>query len=196
MIGIYQITNKINNKVYIGRSSDIDRRWKEHIRQLNKGIHNNQGLQSDWNTYGESNFTFEVVKLCNEKDLKYEELSQIFTSWDELYNVPSIKDNIVYLVSNYLKSLNADFEIDHKSIDCSNKQPLNFNIFAPVDGKDLYLSLRNKDFIRNKEDEDKYKKSSEIKKDYVLSRDGELIEVEYDHSEDDRVGYTINDFGY
>jgi len=28
--GIYKITNKVNGKVYIGQSVDIERRWKEH----------------------------------------------------------------------------------------------------------------------------------------------------------------------
>jgi predicted GIY-YIG superfamily endonuclease len=28
--GIYKITNLINNKVYIGQSLDIKRRWKNH----------------------------------------------------------------------------------------------------------------------------------------------------------------------
>ena len=30
MIGIYKITNKINNKSYIGQSIHIERRWSEH----------------------------------------------------------------------------------------------------------------------------------------------------------------------
>ena len=30
MIGIYKITNKLNNKAYIGQSSDIERRFKEN----------------------------------------------------------------------------------------------------------------------------------------------------------------------
>lgn len=32
MIGIYKIVNILNNKIYIGKSSDIEKRWKEHIR--------------------------------------------------------------------------------------------------------------------------------------------------------------------
>ena len=35
MRGIYKITNKINNKVYIGESLNILRRWDEHIDDLN-----------------------------------------------------------------------------------------------------------------------------------------------------------------
>ena len=30
MIGIYKITNKLNNKCYIGQSIHIERRWAEH----------------------------------------------------------------------------------------------------------------------------------------------------------------------
>jgi predicted GIY-YIG superfamily endonuclease len=30
--GIYLIRNDVNNKVYIGQSNCIDRRWKEHLR--------------------------------------------------------------------------------------------------------------------------------------------------------------------
>ena len=32
MTGIYLIRNKINGKVYIGQSTDIHRRWMEHLR--------------------------------------------------------------------------------------------------------------------------------------------------------------------
>lgn len=31
MIGIYKIVNKINNKVYIGQSININKRIKEHF---------------------------------------------------------------------------------------------------------------------------------------------------------------------
>lgn len=31
MVGIYAIKNKINNKIYIGRSTDIQRRWTTHL---------------------------------------------------------------------------------------------------------------------------------------------------------------------
>ena len=33
--GIYKITNKINNKCYIGKSTDIESRWKYHIETKN-----------------------------------------------------------------------------------------------------------------------------------------------------------------
>lgn len=30
MIGVYKITNNINNKCYIGISTNIEDRWKQH----------------------------------------------------------------------------------------------------------------------------------------------------------------------
>lgn len=63
MIGIYKIENKVNGKVYIGESLDIERRWGEHIESLNNQMHDNWMLQQDWNTYGEDNFSFNTVKL-------------------------------------------------------------------------------------------------------------------------------------
>ena len=33
MIGIYKITNLVNNKIYIGQSVDIARRFNEHMRE-------------------------------------------------------------------------------------------------------------------------------------------------------------------
>ena len=59
-IGIYKITNLINNKFYIGSSSDLKKRLYEHRRELNLGVHANKHLQSAWNKYGEENFKFEI----------------------------------------------------------------------------------------------------------------------------------------
>lgn len=38
MVGIYAIKNSINEKIYIGRSTDIHRRWMTHLRDAKKGI--------------------------------------------------------------------------------------------------------------------------------------------------------------
>ena len=37
MIGIYKFTNNINNKIYIGLSNDIERRYREHINNAMLG---------------------------------------------------------------------------------------------------------------------------------------------------------------
>lgn len=61
--GIYKITNKINEKVYIGSSCDMPYRWKSHIECLINNTHNNMFLQQDFNTYGLVNFKFEIEEF-------------------------------------------------------------------------------------------------------------------------------------
>ena len=62
--GVYKITNKVNGKIYIGSSNNIENRWHQHKLQLRDGIHTNQHLQHAWNLYGEDNFMFEVIEEC------------------------------------------------------------------------------------------------------------------------------------
>lgn len=67
MMGIYSIKNKINGKIYIGQTQDIDKRWNQHINNLNKNKHINIYLQNAWNKYGQDNFDFNVIEITNTK---------------------------------------------------------------------------------------------------------------------------------
>lgn len=63
-VGIYKIENSLNNQVYIGSSTDIEKRIKQHKYRLRKDVHENQYLQRAWNKYGEENFVFlEIMEL-------------------------------------------------------------------------------------------------------------------------------------
>lgn len=62
--GVYRITNITNRKVYVGSAKYIRIRLKGHLASLRKGVHENSYLQRSWNKYGEDNFKFEVVDLC------------------------------------------------------------------------------------------------------------------------------------
>ena len=64
-IGIYKIHNLINNKLYIGQSVNIRRRWTGHKRCLRNGNHENTYLQHSWDKYGESAFEFKVLEYCS-----------------------------------------------------------------------------------------------------------------------------------
>ena len=72
MIGIYCITNKINNKKYFGQSTNIEERKKHYF---NYGDFPNDHLKNAFNKYGKENFEFKIIKYCKEKYLdRFEKL--------------------------------------------------------------------------------------------------------------------------
>lgn len=77
--GIYFISNKINNKLYIGQSINIEQRWNAHKRELRNNIHENSKLQRAWNKYGEENFEFLIATKCKEYQLNTLEQYYIFS---------------------------------------------------------------------------------------------------------------------
>lgn len=80
MQGIYQIKNKVNNKVYVGQSTDIRGRWEHHIRDLEVGRHQNHHLQNAWNKYGKDAFEFSIIEECS-----YEMLTEREQYWIDYY---------------------------------------------------------------------------------------------------------------
>lgn len=65
-IGIYSITNIINNKKYIGSTAkNFISRWKKHITNLKNGRHASRHLQNSWNKYGEDKFIFTIEEIVD-----------------------------------------------------------------------------------------------------------------------------------
>ncbi len=60
-MGVFQIKNIKNNKVFIDRSVDMESKWNRHKMELKFGSHRNKGFQKDWIEYGEESFVFEVL---------------------------------------------------------------------------------------------------------------------------------------
>lgn len=89
MIGIYKITNTLNNKCYIGQSINIENRWKQHIYE-SKNLRRHYKIHLALSEFGIENFTFEVLEECpldtnvlNERErywIKY------YNSFEEGYN--------------------------------------------------------------------------------------------------------------
>lgn len=71
--GIYIITNNINKKVYIGKSNDIERRFREHKSQYERLRTPNKPLYLAFDKYGIDNFSFEVLEECPSKELNRKE---------------------------------------------------------------------------------------------------------------------------
>lgn len=94
MIGIYKITNKISNKVYIGQSKSIGVRWSNHLNRLECGKHENQALQEDYNKFGYHIFSFEILKECQESELLEIEKQYIIKYSNNSYNLTNNAKNI------------------------------------------------------------------------------------------------------
>lgn len=64
MVGIYKITNLINNKSYIGQSINIEKRWYEHKykSQCEDDKSFNSILHIAFRKYGIDNFKFEILE--------------------------------------------------------------------------------------------------------------------------------------
>lgn len=69
MCGVYEIVNTANGKRYIGSSSNISKRWNEHIRSLNDDKHHSRYLQRSWLKYGQNCFEFSMIECCDKLHL-------------------------------------------------------------------------------------------------------------------------------
>lgn len=91
-IGIYKITNKLNNKCYIGQSVHIERRWQEHCLPSAKSA-----IALAIKKYGKDNFSFEVLEECliEELDAKEDYYMKFFNSLSPNgYNILTVKETI------------------------------------------------------------------------------------------------------
>lgn len=69
MMGIYQITNTANGKVYVGSSVRLRRRLSEHQNKLARGSHENDRLQKAFNKYGADAFVFAIIETVADRRL-------------------------------------------------------------------------------------------------------------------------------
>ena len=105
-IGIYKITNKLNNKCYIGQSSNIALRWIAHINHVEKNDENTY-LYQEMRKDGLSNFTFEILEECS-----IEELNDKEKYWFNFYNC--LKPN------GYNSQIPTDYKRETKNENFSN----------------------------------------------------------------------------
>lgn len=99
---LYEIKNILNNKRYIGRTSNPDTRKKRHFNELRKNKHHCIFLQRAFNKYGEDNFIFNIIDTRNTlREIQELELSYIDSNRkNNLYNV-SNKSSGGDLISNH-----------------------------------------------------------------------------------------------
>lgn len=72
-MGIYQIKNLANGKIFIGSSKNVRGKINGSKFQLEQNAHINKVLQEDYIRYGSNNFSFEVIDYLEPKeDINYD----------------------------------------------------------------------------------------------------------------------------
>lgn len=79
--GVYLVKCLSNGRQYVGSSSDIRKRWKEHRYDLRHGKHHNRHWQNAWNKYGESQFAWSMLEEtpCDDRIIRQREQHWITT---------------------------------------------------------------------------------------------------------------------
>lgn len=126
---IYKITNKINNKCYIGQTiKNAEERWREHKSHA-FGTHINdvnKTLYKAIRKYGLENFTFEVLQDNIET---YEQLDKAEIYWIDFYNSFIKGYNETFGGQKYHKILpNKEIIEDYYRTRSARKTALNFGI--------------------------------------------------------------------
>lgn len=82
-IGIYKYQNKINGKIYIGQSSNIEKRFAQHLYDAERCKNGDQtGIDYAIKKYGIENFDFEII----EKSDSLQELDDREIYWISYYD--------------------------------------------------------------------------------------------------------------
>ena len=74
--GIYMIKNLHNDKIYIGQSVNIKKRWEQHIK-TSKNKRNKSykyPLYKEMRIYGIDAFQFSILEICEEPLLNQQEI--------------------------------------------------------------------------------------------------------------------------
>ena len=112
---IYLITNKINNKKYVGKTiHSIEKRWKEHIRDSKKEKCEIRPLYRAIRKYGAENFSIKEIDTGQGEELSSKEQYWIrhYNTYEDGYNATLGGDGKILLdyneiIRTYLTMHNA-----------------------------------------------------------------------------------------
>lgn len=82
-MGVFQIRNTANEKLFVGSTVDLSAMFNRIRFQLYAGAHPNKALEADWMRYGTGKFEFEVLEeVFPREDLNYDYAADLETLED------------------------------------------------------------------------------------------------------------------
>ena len=120
---IYCITNIINNKRYVGKTTNtIEERWKEHCQDFKKERCEKRPLYDAFNKYGVENFKIEYLEeikddsLLSEKEIYW--IKELETYESKGYNATKGGDGKILYDYNEVLEL---YNLGYSSVQIANK---------------------------------------------------------------------------
>jgi hypothetical protein len=83
--GIFQITNTLNGKVWIGKGMNVHGILNSQQAQLQFGSHKNPDLQQDYNRYGVEKFDFKVLDQLEMSNKTSHEIQEDLATLEALW---------------------------------------------------------------------------------------------------------------
>ena len=133
---IYKVTNKVNNKIYIGKANSFVKhartphykhgalgRFKRHLSNANNNSNEIPLLYNDIRIFKSDNFKIDILEICLKEDLKIKEKHYIKI-------LQSYKDDVGY---NIFIGDNKPEDIIHKKKYETSK--ITSNKIRAIDGK-------------------------------------------------------------
>jgi group I intron endonuclease len=127
--GVYCIKNISNDRVYVGSSRNIERRFQSHFEDLQLGVHHSWKLQEDWNKFNRNKFSTKIIHSFENDNNFLELLLEIYERYEVItnnavskgYNVSDeiIRDTSLVLkycdeaLDNYIRVNRNSFENDN-----------------------------------------------------------------------------------
>lgn len=164
-IGIYQLRNTKNEKLYIGSSCNLKKRKSSHFLLLRKNKHHSKKLQNAYNKYGADSFIFEVLEICSKENILLIEQQYLdkYDVYKKGYNMSNIANRPSH--TNSRESIKKGIETRRKNG--------NFK-FTEEHKENISIALKNSESFQKKIREIANNRKKEV---YQYNSQGELIDV-------------------